>query len=57
MDKYLGERVTVTTAIAHGKGRVAMGDSSWIARGPDLPQGATARVIGHEGGQLVVERD
>lgn len=53
----VGERVEVVAAISHGKGRVAVGDSSWIAKGPDLPKGAVARVVGHEGSQLLVEAE
>jgi inner membrane protein len=46
----------VEVAIEHGRGRVRVGDGAWPARGPDLPAGARARVVGIEGGVLVVEK-
>lgn len=51
----VGERVVVSQAITNGKGRVAVGDTSWIARGPDLPEGTAVTITGHEGSQLIVE--
>jgi len=54
-DALVGELVTVAKAIENGRGRVKVGDTSWLARGPDLPQGAVARITGHDGGTLTVE--
>ena len=42
-------------AIAHGSGRVKLGDSEWIARGPDVAAGECVRVSGSEGANLLVE--
>ena len=53
--RLLGETVTVTQAIDGGTGRVRVGDSEWLARGPDTPAGARVRVIGTDGGALKVE--
>ena len=50
-----GQTAIVTEAIAGGRGRVRLGDSEWIAAGPDLPPGAQVRVIGAEGAVLRVE--
>lgn len=49
-----GRAATVSEAIVGGRGRVRLGDSEWIAAGPDLPPGAQVRVIGAEGTVLRV---
>ncbi|MFA5968013.1 MAG: NfeD family protein [Sphingomonas sp.] len=54
--RLIGEIVTVTEAIAQNQGRVKLGDSEWMARGPDLPAGTRARVIGVEATAVLVER-
>jgi len=38
-----------------GSGRVRVGDSEWIARGPDTPVGTRMRIIGNDGAILLVE--
>ena len=50
-----GEVVVVTHAIDAGKGRVRLGDSEWIAKGPDAEPGSRMRVSGHDGVALIVE--
>ncbi len=42
-------------AIEHGSGRIRLGDSEWIARGPDVAAGERVRVSGSEGAILLVE--
>lgn len=53
--RAVGETVLVTTVIEGGEGRVKLGDSEWIARGPDAEPGARMRVTAHEGSVLLVE--
>lgn len=53
--RLTGELVTVSEAIAHGRGRVRVADGEWPATGPDAPAGARMRVIGGHDGRLVVE--
>lgn len=53
--RALGETVLVTAAIDGGTGRVRLGDSEWLARGPDAEPGTRMRVCGHDGAILVVE--
>lgn len=53
--RLIGEEVEVVEAIAHGSGRVKVGDSVWTARGPDSPVGAIVRVAAVRGTELVVE--
>ena len=51
----VGETVLVTHAIDGGAGRVKLGDSEWIARGPDAAPGTRMRVCAHDGAILMVE--
>lgn len=55
LSRYVGETVTVVTAIEGGSGRVKVGDGIWTAKGPDAPAGTRVRVIGAEGTCLRVE--
>lgn len=53
--RAIGETVVVAQPIEGGEGRVRMGDSEWLARGPDAPVGARMRVAAHDGAILIVE--
>ncbi|MGN3974986.1 NfeD family protein [Tsuneonella sp. SYSU-LHT278] len=55
MGRLVGQTGTVAVAIEHGEGRVRQGDSEWSARGPELAAGARVRIIGFDGGTLIVE--
>ena len=54
-DRMVGEIALVAHAFDGGTGRVKLGDSEWLARGPDLDVGAKVRVTGSDGAILVVE--
>ena len=53
--QLVGETAVVTQPIEEGSGRVRLGDSEWIARGPDLAAGTRVRVTGTKGVVLLVE--
>lgn len=53
--RMVGEVVRVTEPIEDGSGRVRLGDSEWIARGPDAAVGAKMRITGCDGAILLVE--
>ena len=53
--QYVGRVVTVVEPIRRGRGKVQVGDTVWTAEGPDLPEGARAKVTGVNGTVLVVE--
>lgn len=53
--RLVGETALVVEAIEHGSGRVKLGDSEWIARGPDAAKGERVRIRGTEGSMLLVE--
>lgn len=52
--RLVGEVVTVSEPIVHGRGRVAVGDSAWLARGPEASAGERVRVLAVDGAVLVV---
>ena len=54
-DQYIGKTFTLDTALENGRGRLHVGDSSWLAKGPDLPAGAKVRVTAVDGSVLEVE--
>jgi membrane protein implicated in regulation of membrane protease activity len=53
--RLVGETALVVQAIEHGSGRVRLGDSEWIARGPDAAPGERVRITGNDGAVLLVE--
>lgn len=53
--RSLGQVVVVTQVIENGEGRVKLGDSEWLARGPDAEPGTRMRISGNEGAVLKVE--
>jgi membrane protein implicated in regulation of membrane protease activity len=53
--RLIGKVVTVSAAIEHGQGRVRLGDSDWIAIGPDMPSGTSARIVALEATTIKVE--
>ena len=53
--RQVGETAVVVQAIEHGSGRVKLGDSEWIAHGPNVAAGERVRVSGSEGTILLVE--
>ena len=52
---YIGKTVQVSQEIKNGRGRVAVGDTSWKASGPDCAQGTQVIVKEVDGDRLVVE--
>ncbi|HEX3954011.1 MAG TPA: NfeD family protein [Stellaceae bacterium] len=51
----LGARGVVCEAVSHGRGKVRLGDSVWLATGPDLAEGAPIVVSGVSGTRLTVQ--
>lgn len=49
----LGARGVVSVALSHGRGKVRLGDSDWLAEGPDLDAG-TAVVVTSVRGTVVI---
>jgi hypothetical protein len=53
--QYIGRKVMVEEAIQGGRGRVRVGDTVWLAEGPNLPAGAHVTVKAVNGTVLIVE--
>lgn len=53
--RMVGETALVVQPIESGSGRVRLGDSEWIARGPDTPAGQRVRISGNDGAILLVQ--
>ena len=53
--RMVGETALVVQPIESGSGRVRVGDSEWIARGPDTAAGERVRISGNDGAILLVE--
>jgi len=45
-EKYVGQVFVLIEPIANGRGKIKIGDSTWIVTGPDSPEGTPVRVIG-----------
>lgn len=55
-DQYIGRAVTLHEAIVNGHGKAKVDDTVWRVTGPDLPAGATVKVIASDGAFLKVEK-
>lgn len=53
--RLIGQVVTVLDPIEHGRGRVVVDDSVWLARGPEARAGSQVRVLAVDGAVLVIE--
>lgn len=53
--RLFGETATLAEPIAHGRGRVRVGDGVWDCSGPDMKAGAAVRITGATGAVLIVE--
>jgi len=54
-ERLVGQRVKVVESIVDGRGHVQVGDSPWLATGPDAAEGSMVLVIGVDGATLMVE--
>ncbi len=53
--QLVGRIVPLERAIERGAGRVQIADAYWEVSGPDLPTGASVRIVGADGMTLRVE--
>lgn len=53
--QLVGRVVALERGIQRGSGRVQIADAYWEVTGPDLPTGASVRIVGAEGMTLRVE--
>jgi membrane protein implicated in regulation of membrane protease activity len=52
--QMVGERAVVAEPIRNGHGKIRLGDSVWLAEGPNLPEGAPVIVTGMRGTTAIV---
>ena len=52
--QLVGQRFVLCDAIVDGRGKVRVGDGTWLAEGPDLPVGSEVEVISVQGTTLKV---
>ena len=52
--RYVGHVYMVEETFNNGRGKLRIGDTVWVAEGPDLVAGAKAQVVGAEGAVLKV---
>jgi hypothetical protein len=52
--QLVGRSFTLDQPISGGRGRLTIGDTIWMATGPDLPAGARVTVTGADGAVLIV---
>lgn len=53
--RMIGRRVLVVEPFLNGRGKVTIGDSQWLAEGPDVPVGTAVEVIAVHGTTLRVK--
>jgi len=53
--RHVGKTYLVVEDIVNGRGHIAVGDSRWLAEGPDLPKGSRVRVKSVDGIVMMVE--
>ncbi|KAB7772192.1 NfeD family protein [Xanthomonas maliensis] len=53
-EQLIGRTVLLDRAIVAGQGRAKVDDAVWVVSGPDLPAGATVRIVGVDGMTLQV---
>lgn len=54
--QYIGRNAVVAEPIVNGRGKIKIGDTLWLAEGPDMPAGTRVTVSSTHGTVLVVER-
>lgn len=55
--QLIGQTAVLNDAISNGKGRVKIGDTTWRVKGEDAKAGSIVRIVGANGGTLMVELD
>jgi inner membrane protein len=54
--RYVGTTHVLADPIVDGQGRVRIDDTNWRIAGPDLPSGASVRIVAADGALLRVEK-
>ena len=54
--RFIGTALVLEQPIQNNSGCVWLGNREWPVRGPNLPVGARVRIMGVDGGTLLVDR-
>ena len=54
--QFIGQIYELSTPIQNGNGKARVGDSVWKVKGPELPEGASVKVISVDGTILMVDK-
>jgi hypothetical protein len=54
VESLVGREATLADAIANGRGRIKLDDTTWSVTGPDLPAGTKVRIVASSGRFLTV---
>jgi membrane protein implicated in regulation of membrane protease activity len=54
-EQNIGRRAYVVDAIINGRGRIKLGDSTWLVTGPDVAAGHMVEITGADGAILEVK--
>lgn len=55
IEQMVGNTYSLATEIKNGTGKIKVGDTLWLVKGPEADKGASVKVVGSEGGYLKVE--
>ena len=53
--QLVGKTGVISDAIVNGQGRIKIGDTTWRVSGPDTKSGQSMKVVGYNGGTLIVD--
>lgn len=53
--QYVGRVAPLIEDIEAGRGKIRLGDTVWSVEGPEMPVGASVRIVGSKGAVLKVE--
>lgn len=56
LNAYIGHRYTLKQPINSGRGRLQVGDATWVITGPDLEAGEQVEIVAVKGISFVVAR-
>ena len=54
-ESLVGRTAVLKDAIAEGRGRVKLDDTTWSVQGPDMPAGTRVKIVACHGRDLMVE--
>lgn len=53
--QYIGQIVTLESALENGQGKIQLGDTIWSIKGPNCPKGTKVKIVSSENSTLTVD--